>query len=380
MSKKDTVDSATYQRHLSRSNAHGNYFTFRRDYVTSGLLTKIQALFLQDLINLGYMKETQGKVGADGYFVCTADTLNKSLGWDNKSQHDLLVKLRDLGFIDFKRKGIPPKRHVYVDLMAIEKALDDQLGSQSGEKTPNQSRGPQSGEKTPGRRKEKPPTQSEEKTPEHMVKKKGSKEGIKREAKSGDATRPAASCCVSCISPGDSPSVAEPSTNTTKGEHQPVNRLNGLVKGMSEKNTSPTLFPPDQTGLKQAKQLRKALNKQGQQALGSDAKWADHFKVLRTKDKMNVQPVLDFYCGFTTVKEVRAAGLPTITSAKQFRNLFNWIQGVYLRDQGEDGTNPDSQVAWEEQEAAVRAYCKDHLLDYDEFMRMGDSSYTSRED
>ncbi len=77
---KRTIPETVYKRHLARAQKLGNYFMFRRDYITSGILkSKTAALFLQDLINHSYMPETIR--AKDDFFMCTIEYLYNSLRW-----------------------------------------------------------------------------------------------------------------------------------------------------------------------------------------------------------------------------------------------------------------------------------------------------------
>ncbi len=140
--KKNTIPLDTYLRHIERARGAGNWFIFSRDYVTSGAMSKLQALFIQDLINLAAMKST--KKDADGFFLCTKEYLDSSLRWDADTQKDTLralkkgpytvrkkvdgimtdVQKEGKGFLELKHVGVPPKRWIKLDLLAIEMAVD----------------------------------------------------------------------------------------------------------------------------------------------------------------------------------------------------------------------------------------------------------------
>jgi hypothetical protein len=113
------ISDNRYTRHMLRAKAAGNYFTFFRNYVTSGVMTRDEALMVQDLINLASMK-----TGDEGWFNCTVAYLEKSLAWSADTQKRVLKSLDEKGFIEQQRRGIPPSRYVRVDIDAIETALD----------------------------------------------------------------------------------------------------------------------------------------------------------------------------------------------------------------------------------------------------------------
>lgn len=122
------VSSAVYQEHMLRAQGAGNWFQFRRDYVTSKLLTKIQALFLQDLINHAGARDTKRKlIDGEAFFLCTTEYLRNSLSWEPDSQQALLSQLKTKGFIKVRRIGVPPLRWICIDVEAIETALDEAI-------------------------------------------------------------------------------------------------------------------------------------------------------------------------------------------------------------------------------------------------------------
>jgi len=115
-----TIPQSVYRKHLLRAQDAGNFFIFRRDYVTSGLLTKTEALFFQDLINKGSMKNV--KKDEDDFFFCSIRYLWRSLRWDYDSQKYLFRKLKKKGFVETKRVG--KKRYIRINVEEVELALD----------------------------------------------------------------------------------------------------------------------------------------------------------------------------------------------------------------------------------------------------------------
>ena len=128
----DNAEEARYCEQLLRAQSLRNHFWFRRDYVLSGLMTKIEALLLQDLINLATLKKVKRKViKEDGYdhvyFLCTVAFLERSLNWDHASQSRLLKAMEGKNFISIKHLGLPRKRYVWINIHGIEDAVDEAL-------------------------------------------------------------------------------------------------------------------------------------------------------------------------------------------------------------------------------------------------------------
>lgn len=89
-------------------------------------MTKLDALFLQDLINLASMTRTKKvEIGGEEYFQCTVGYLeNSGISWTEKEQEYHLKRLIKRGYVKKTRRGLPPTRWVYIDLGKIENDLD----------------------------------------------------------------------------------------------------------------------------------------------------------------------------------------------------------------------------------------------------------------
>jgi hypothetical protein len=133
------ISESDYRRHLLRAKSRRNYFEFFRLYIR--IMSKLEALFLQDLINHAASREEkqrlEEKIGRrrkrypltfelDGcvYFMCAAKYLVRSMRWSEKEQRMHFESLRQKGFVKVTRKGMPPMRYVFIDVVAVEQALD----------------------------------------------------------------------------------------------------------------------------------------------------------------------------------------------------------------------------------------------------------------
>lgn len=124
------VSAQTYRKHAGRMQARGNWFCFRRDFVIHDVMTKYEALFYQDLLNLSELEKTI-KDG-DGFFLCTVPYLERSLKWDHKTQAAILNSLTNKGFVEQKQHT--RCRWVRLDQLAVETALDEALGKETEQK------------------------------------------------------------------------------------------------------------------------------------------------------------------------------------------------------------------------------------------------------
>lgn len=137
----ETVRLSEYRRHLSRTKSAGSYFIFYRHYFK--ILTRLTALFLQDIANLADCDRViREDVDGEEYFLCTAEFLrNSASGWNSEEQKWHLTALKEKGFVKTMRRGCPARRWVHIDYRRIEQAIDEALGDQSEGKSRDQLEG-----------------------------------------------------------------------------------------------------------------------------------------------------------------------------------------------------------------------------------------------
>lgn len=141
ISEQEPIPRTKYINHIRRARDTSSYFAFFRDYTK--IMSKLEALFLQDLINLSSLagiKRTT--IDGEDYFLCTIEFLEKSaIGWSVSEQKQHFKSLKKRGFINSIRVGIPAKRLVSINFPNVEEAIDNKLGEkppiQLGEKSPN---------------------------------------------------------------------------------------------------------------------------------------------------------------------------------------------------------------------------------------------------
>lgn len=95
----------------------GNWFPYFRPWAL--LYGKLQALFVQDLMNRRDMPGV--KLDEEGYFLCTEGFLqNPDLTvWTEKEQRGLFTALTRRGVLSVRKKGLPARRWVRVNLAVI---------------------------------------------------------------------------------------------------------------------------------------------------------------------------------------------------------------------------------------------------------------------
>jgi len=126
-----TIPESVYLRHLQRSKNTLNYFTFFRPFFK--ILKRLDALFLQDLINLASIPSTVTKtIDGEDYFLCTETFLKDSgSNWSSDEQNRHLASIKKKGFVKARKMGLPARRWVHIELQKIEDAIDEKEGLQS---------------------------------------------------------------------------------------------------------------------------------------------------------------------------------------------------------------------------------------------------------
>lgn len=59
----------------------------------------------------------------DGWFYCTVEKLERETGVGAKAQTRILQTLEENGYIHLGRRGVPPRRHVWIDADALADLL-----------------------------------------------------------------------------------------------------------------------------------------------------------------------------------------------------------------------------------------------------------------
>lgn len=107
-------------RQLLKAWSTNNNFSFHRDFVK--IMSKMEALFIQDIINLATLDKAHY---VDGWFQCTTGFLQGSLNWTEKEQMKLLQKLKKKGYLSVERKGIPATRYVKINVGKLAADLEN---------------------------------------------------------------------------------------------------------------------------------------------------------------------------------------------------------------------------------------------------------------
>lgn len=108
-----------HPRHFERILSSGNWFLFPRDFLR--IMSVEQAVLLAHLINFSNL--LKASLLKDGWFYCTAKKLHHDLGMSPKTQSRVLRLLANSAFIELVKKGLPAKRHIRINFIALETRL-----------------------------------------------------------------------------------------------------------------------------------------------------------------------------------------------------------------------------------------------------------------
>lgn len=120
-----TISIEKHRQIITRIQAESNWFKFRRDLVTSGVFTRMEALFYQDLLNLSNIPGRK-KDGED-FSLFTSSYLESSLDWGAEAQKKMLATLKERGFVTVKHVGPEKRRWIRVESHLVEEAILDKL-------------------------------------------------------------------------------------------------------------------------------------------------------------------------------------------------------------------------------------------------------------
>lgn len=125
------------ERWVGRARDTGGYFPFFRKFAR--LLTKMEALFLQDLYNRRQMTvdalatwmkkhpKRRPPVDEEGFFRCTVSYLQnpRYLVWSPQEQKTMIRGLKAKGYIKTRLgREVPRRRWVLINIVYMEEQLD----------------------------------------------------------------------------------------------------------------------------------------------------------------------------------------------------------------------------------------------------------------
>ena len=266
------VKESKADRQLARAQNITNYFMFRRDFVIYRIMEKYDALLYQDLINLSGKKST--KKTDDGFFMCSARFLYRSLRWDDETQTRIIEKLKICGFVEVEyRRG--RVRWVKINAQKVEDVLEQAMSK---------------GKNYTG-------------DPYYLT-------VIKVSGNRGHR----------------SPPLPDKEVNTTYLLNKRRRKDPPIISGFSGNGHSSKI---PSFCFKLGDRLRQILRSRKPPIAminGLKETWANHIRLLwkdLAKNKSRIIDLLDWY-----ENSIHRLDKPTIQSAKQFRQHFNWLEGL----------------------------------------------------
>lgn len=294
-----TIPVAVYRRQMQRARATQSYFVFFRDY--GSILSKLEALFLQDLINRSQIQRDRSTkenplVDGDEYFLCTLKYLSdkRYLRWSEYEQERLFPLLIKKGFVKVKHKipdpnqggGISKRRWVWINFIRIEQCLDELEGTAYAPVPPG----------------------------EHTT-----------------------------VPPGANNSLSDLITVATQERSRQIGEKQMNGTGFWKDDKSPKKGDPIQIDFEFAMRLRE-ITKRKSTIPYSRIGWSNQFRQLRqalNNDTQRIQKALDWYS-----KHIGKEYVPIIHSAQSFRMKFDSLEAAIARDLKD---NPEVNISTDAQ-------------------------------
>lgn len=79
-----------------------------------------ETIILAEIINWFLFYESTGELDEDNMFFFTVEKMEENTTLSKHQQSNALKKLKELGFIDYRQKGLPAKRYFTINVKAIE--------------------------------------------------------------------------------------------------------------------------------------------------------------------------------------------------------------------------------------------------------------------
>ena len=280
-----------------------NYFMFSRDILRLGLSWE-EAVLIQHLINVRRMLD----VGE--WFVCTVAKLEESMLVDRNFQSRLLNALIEKEWIKTERRGVPARRHIWVDSPRLAVELMNLKPSKPVDWVSSQLADCESSQLIDTSNPRQVITPS---TPQARFARKGGKRGV--ESAGSDQTLPKSTSVAPTANSSLRSSSARSRRKKEKSDYAATDSMPRLIADVSA-------TPIDPQCRDWAERLRKTLIAQKWLVKSPQiTDWADEFRLLLDGcdgDAKRVELVVAWY-------EQNAANrdlIVPIKSAKAFRNRF----------------------------------------------------------
>lgn len=110
---------------------NNNYIALNRDAIK--LFGLYEAILLCELCGEYNYWDNTDKL-SDGYFYSTIENIEEQTGLSRYQQQNAISKLKELGVIETKIKGVPAKRYIKINLEKLEFVLNGQINMSKRDK------------------------------------------------------------------------------------------------------------------------------------------------------------------------------------------------------------------------------------------------------
>lgn len=124
------VSEKEYRHHIAAVGHIGNYFMFRECYLE--VMSRDAALVLQKFTNRYAFLLKKRKLHKSEWFVFPVKNLEESLKMDRNCQTRVLAQLTSKKFIKVSKKGVPPKRIIWIDFLVINRVIEEAMKLKDG--------------------------------------------------------------------------------------------------------------------------------------------------------------------------------------------------------------------------------------------------------
>lgn len=128
--KRLQEEVAILMQYLGLMQSPGNFFQMLQHliYITGSLTDGSVLSFLLGFaqrVNRKKLSPIEDKrLSILKWFYCKSTTVEKKLLLTQRQQLPILKRLKEKGFIEMERRGMPPKRHIKINMIEIGRAID----------------------------------------------------------------------------------------------------------------------------------------------------------------------------------------------------------------------------------------------------------------
>lgn len=108
--------------YLYESLSHNNYLVVNKTLIQ--IFGINGSLFISELFYRRKLYAESGKLTEDGFFYATVNDIEKETTLSEYQQNQILTILQNEGLVRIEKRGLPAKRHIFIDAQAFELYLN----------------------------------------------------------------------------------------------------------------------------------------------------------------------------------------------------------------------------------------------------------------